>query len=333
MKKESLAKIASYFFEKSLDIRTFYLYHLFILNNGKQVLKFCSCFWIVVFLTIDTSQALLIGTEKMQDVEKILEKAGKEDLVLLDIDDTIITGRATMFSSGAKGPEFLDNLKREGHTDKDVPRLISQWRLTRKSLLIAPQWPELIKNLRKAGVPVYGLTQLDGGSYGLIKRVESWRYDELRSMGITFTPTFNGKKDSVLLEANGKVSSGGLTAPSTFYKGYFMTGAFTKGEVANKIFTISKPKKVIFVDDRVSHVRDLEKICAHWDIPFVGIVFGGAKHVKRTEMSDQMRQKVIELQKQSILEGKWFEDEEAIKLIESTPDKMGHLLHRENCGH
>jgi hypothetical protein len=257
----------------------------------------------------------------INDVTRELAQHGPQDIIFLDVDDTLQTIKARMFSvakdqNSSEGSRFIDQMKKDRAKIPHFEERISQWRMSRKAQLVDPQWPHLIEGWKKKGISVYGLTQMDTGPSGSMKRIEDWRYNELNTLGIHFTPEYEGVKDRVVFRGQSKPSQAGLVTPAMFYHGIFMTGAFSKGEIVRFVLEQKKPKRIVLVDDRESHVRDVEKVCQTYGVPFTGIVFRGTECIQRPAMSDQLAQKVIEYQKKGIVEGKWVEDEEALKQIQ-----------------
>jgi hypothetical protein len=237
------------------------------------------------------------------DVKNVFTHAVATDLILCDIDDCLIAGVAHMF---AKKPQdrFVDQAKMMSENEF----LVGLWRLSRKVHLTASQWPNLLRAIQKKGASIYALTKMNPGNCGgAIKNVEQWRYDELQSLGIQFSSAFNEKK---IFEIPKKT-----TVPGIFYKGIFMTGALSKGDVLAYILSIITPSSVIFIDDCSDHVADLAHICKEKEIPFTGMVFQGAQFIKRANIPVGWHEKIYRLQEQLFFQGKWMEDEEAFHYL------------------
>jgi len=256
----------------------------------------------------------------IKEIAQELFKCGPEDVIFLDVDDTLQTVKAQMFAVGkdqhsSEGSRFMDQLKKDRARIPNFEERISRWRLSRKVQLVDPQWPDIINECKKRGSLVYGLTQMDTGPSGLMKRIEEWRRAELERLGVHFTPEYEGEKDRVLFTNQGKTSQAGLVTPAIFYHGIFMTGAFSKGEIVGFFLKNKKPSRIVLVDDRESHVRDVEKVCQGLGVPFTGIVFRGTECVQRPPLEGEILKKVIDYQQKSILNGTWVEDEEAMERI------------------
>lgn len=261
--------------------------------------------------------AEIIETKDFSDVSKVIQNAATTDVIFLDVDDNIITVSASMFRYDNPARHYIDELKKNRANIPNFYDKIAKWRRDRKVQLVNLGWPDLIKAAIKKQVPIYALTQMDTGAFGPMKRVEEWRYKELQSFGINFTTSYNGKDDFCLKNSkDGDMSKGGIISPACFYKGIFLTGAFAKGEIIKLFLDSNRPSKLIFVDDRKDHVKDVEKTCIQHNIPFIGIVFRGTELVKRVNIPPELVEKVTEMQKQSILDSKWIEDAEALEAIQ-----------------
>lgn len=270
----------------------------------------------------------ILKTRDINDVARELRQCGPQDIIFLDVDDTLQTVKAQMFAvakdqNSSEGSRFIDQMKKDRANIPHFEDRISQWRLSRKVQLVDPQWPALIQAWKERGASVYGLTQMDTGRSGVMERIEDWRYKELHGLGVLFTPDYEGVKDKVLFQNQNKPSQAGLVTPAVFYHGIFMTGAFSKGEIVKVVLEQKKPARVILVDDRESHIRDVEKVCKDHQVPFTGILFRGTECIKRPKIEDQLLKKIIDYQKKAFLEGQWIEDEEALQHFEKNSMLQG----------
>ncbi len=250
----------------------------------------------------NTAAGQVIETRSIVELQNILKDADADTLVLLDVDDTLITPKANMFRY-KNNPHhgFIDEIKNNKNTVLNFEDILSQWRAQRKTMLITPEWPAIIEDLQAKGAKVFALTQMDTGAFGVIQSMEEWRYQELLSLGFLFQDTLQDKTKIILKEdARGYC---------LFYHGILMTGPFTKVEVLDAFLKYLSPKKIIFVDDREKHVMSLAHYLDERHIAFTGIILRAVE-----ELSGTPNEAIIKVQKQSLLEkALWLEDEEAIK--------------------
>lgn len=234
-------------------------------------------------------------TRLFQELRDILLDSDRDTLILLDIDDTIITPRANIFRyKNNEHYPFIDELKKNKAQIPNFIELLSHWRLKRKSILVHENWPNVIQELKKK-MHVFGLTQMETGSFGHIPSMEEWRYHELQEKEIIFTDCF---QDKILIKND--------LGYSIFYKGIMMTGPFSKAEVLKEMLKGLAPKKIIFVDDRIEQIQDLASLAKEEKIGYLGIHYRGFEDV-----SGEVNHKIAKLQKKYFLEeGKWLEDDE-----------------------
>lgn len=246
----------------------------------------------------------IVTLADFEQVRQKLVEADKKSMIFLDIDDTIITPKSNMFRYHSKHKSLIDDIKNNMNNIPNYAEILSVWRQNRKLMFVHNKWPEFIRDIKLAGLPIYALTQMRSGKFGLIHSLEEWRYNELKSIGITFVEQFLDQKNIEILPAD--IAADRLT-PAVFYQGYFMTGNHSKGSVMRSILENSRPSKIFFVDDREDHVKDVGRVCAEFGMEYLGIVYQGTSLIR-----SRSRDEVMDLQRKFLLEQvKWLEDDEA----------------------
>jgi hypothetical protein len=160
----------------------------------------------------------------VRDVKSHLSDLERQAVIFLDVDDTLITPISKVFRVHSPYRTLIDDLKKDRDQIPYFERILSRWRLQRQVQLVSEDWLCFINDF-KAQFPLYALTKMESGPLGDILSMEEWRYAELSSKGMEFTPTYGGKEKEILL------SSPSMTYEGTFYKGIFSTGSFNKSEV------------------------------------------------------------------------------------------------------
>lgn len=97
---------------------------------------------------------------------------------------------------------------------------------------------------------------------------------QLASLSWSFQPTAP-VKDIVVVPA---------ATPTMYKEGVLFTGEYNKkGEIFARFLSIigQKPKKIVFVDDKRSHVEDVERAVKALDISYVGVHYRACEHVKK----------------------------------------------------
>lgn len=253
----------------------------------------------------------IINTKDFNKVKEGLLEGDKKSLILLDIDDTIITPKSGMFRPHSKHYHFIDKIKANINEVPNYAEILSVWRLNRKLELVHRNWPAFVRERKLEGRNIYALTQMRPGKFGSIESMEKWRYEELKSMGVHFPEKFKGEDNFEVLPETAFKEHAGLMSPAVFYKGFFMTGGHSKGAVLRYILDNHYPSKIFFVDDREDHVRDVGRVAEEFGIPYMGFVFR-AIDLMDAKLSDE----VHDFQKKMLLEElRWIEDEEAEEMI------------------
>lgn len=242
-----------------------------------------------------------------KEIIEILQskKLPPQTIFFIDIDDTIITPVSKAFRLGAIH-NLIDKIKKHKESHPNYEKLLSNWRLQRKVMLIDPKWPEVLGSLKKS-FSVYGLTKMDTGRFGNIESVEDWRYRELLNMGIKFTqnsPT-GGKIPQYLQEELWQTNT------PCFYHGIFLTGSGSKVDVLSLYKDILNISSIVLIDDREEHLNAVEEFCLNHKIEYKGIRFTGAQHVTPLPDLD-----VVEFQEEYLLKHMiWLEDDIAEKML------------------
>lgn len=235
--------------------------------------------------------------QSISKFDEFCSKITNQTLVLLDIDDTVITPKSKLFRHGKYcQPDLIDRLKK----NNNIPA-VSNWRLSRKTILIEPEWVNFINNIKEI-TTVYALTKVDTGEYGVIPSMEQWRYNELRSHNIIFTEKLLDKNNyKFIINADSN-------SYAAFYNGIAMTGPFSKVQVLKRIVNKIKNKynKIIFIDDKKENIMDIKQYCSDSNINFKGFLYTGLDLIKEDADYDTVRKQIDSL----VHKNKWLEDEE-----------------------
>lgn len=246
----------------------------------------------------------VIETKNFKVIYDRLMACGPDSLILIDVDNTIITPKAAIFRTGSPYRNLLDDIKAGKYPNIDSKQIVSKWRKDRKVLLVDADWPTLIKQVCSQSIPIFAFTQMNTGPYGIIESIERWRYEELKSMNIVFAESFVGHTQITLIHP----ASEAIDA-AVFYKGIFFTGDYSKKVVFPKILKLYSPKEVIFIDDLSEHIMGVQEVCRELNIPYTGIIFRGVDRIKGNFNKD-----IALAQKDSLLRfGKWLEDEAVLE--------------------
>ena len=215
----------------------------------------------------------------MIEIIRLIDISDGNTIVLKDIDDTLITPISD-------NTIFIDELKAEHKKDPTryphFDEMISIWRLERKMKLVSVAWPTIIEQFHQKKSLCYALAQMNVGKVGYIESMSTWRYTELKTLGIQFTRTYNGERQiDNFIEA------------SQFSNGIFMSPGGKNFVVEKILHDNPHITRVIFIDDRKDHVADVKTACDKFPkVTYHGIVYRGVDLVRAK--SDQ---NIMDLQK------------------------------------
>ena len=229
-----------------------------------------------------------------KEVEQLAKTIPKDGIVLLDVDDTLITPKASLFRIAPGELSAVDLIKLDPATYPNFKEIVSKWRAARKTMLVDEDWSQIINEMKKTH-PVYALTKMDTGKFGVIESMEEWRHNELKSFGFEFSP-FTANNSEI----------------ASFYDGIIMTGSYSKEETLEQYIHLLKPlKHIIFVDDKLQYLEEVASFCKNHNIEYIGVHFCGVERFK-----PHINPEIAKFQKELLLNNKeWLEDEEVLRSL------------------
>lgn len=241
-------------------------------------------------------ESLILETETLASIKPYL--GGSEAvLIILDLDNTLIEP-AQSLGSDQWAWARVGELQTQGvPREEALSQVGKEWlKVHQVTKMRCPEstTPELIRELQAQGYPILALT-----ARGTI--YESLTLRELDQVGIDFSVTaISGDRFELCFESKALYADGILFA-TLFNK---------KGDVLKEFFRTTGfvPKRIIFVDDKMTYIKDLEVLCNTLGIDYCGFRYGAT----------DMRVKNFDLQKAGV---QWhfmhhlLSDEEAELLI------------------
>jgi hypothetical protein len=216
----------------------------------------------------------------MREVIKQLNELTKNDLALFDVDMVLIQPQDPAFQ--------MANMKRYHALVKKIVAQVPDekqdifWSLMviqSESVLIDPETPKLLQQLQDKGVFSVAITAFITGTLQHIDNMQMWRISRLRQLGIDFSRTAPYAK---------MISFDDFPPYRGFHSAYqegilFINGSSgcSKGDLLVAFLKKAQffPKKIVFIDDRLEHVKSVEASLQKFypQIECVGIHFMGAK--------------------------------------------------------
>ena len=234
---------------------------------------------IVMTLCIFTCNAKITQVSDMKEVFDYFNDADSKTLVIFDIDMVLVQPGDPAFQM-ANMKRFSAISKRimsEVPSDKQMI-FLSLMTLSSEPVLIDDRTPQFLQQLMQRGIPSIALSSNLTGNLRNIPKMEVWRVEGLRQLGIDFSKTTPCQSSIVfddLASYRGNYS--------TYLDGMLFVNGTTvsKGEAFLSFLKKAhlSPNRVIFIDDREDNLKSLETAIQTLDRPmeYQGIHFVGAQ--------------------------------------------------------
>lgn len=240
----------------------------------------------------------IIETDHFQDLLPYLENfPSHETIVVFDIDNTLIES-SRQLGSVAWGEQMFLDFTCKGIPKKEAMAVIHVlWKCVQKQTkvqLIDPHAPDVIEKIRQRKIPCFALTaRFPDEADNTIKQLQSVNLDFSKGHHLAKSITIPLNPQALFQEG---VLFGTLDNKKSDVFFYFLD--------ANAIH----PTFVLFVDDKLSHLVDLEEACKKRRIACMGIRFSGADHQFR-----QLNPEIAELQWKAL--PAYLSDKESLDIL------------------
>ena len=265
---------------------------------------------LVIFLICRSLSAEIRTIQSLNEALTEFDLLDNQALVIFDVDETLIVAqdkiRRKILNHDLNEfikKSFDDLLVNDDHKE----RLESIRKLMTMRSLLEQSSPDIIKNLQARGIRVIALSDLHVGKYGVIDNLEAWRFKQLSDLGIDLS--IHNATDIVFKNLP-------LTRNHypVMYKGIFLTAYSCSKGVAIKALIDElglKPSRVLFLDDRMNHVKSVDMEMAKWEIPCI------AYHYRAFELLDNSVDiEIARLQYQYLMTHEiWLSDVDAKKRL------------------
>lgn len=214
-----------------------------------------------IFVALLTMLPLYGELVEVSSFDKIKEYLVPETLVILDIDNTLIMPIQEL-GSNQWFYHRLEWYELQGKTASDALELaLAEWEAVQnitKVMAVEPNTAEIVDNLQNHHM-VMGLT-----TRGLALATRT--LFQLRDVGIDLSLSAPIKEDVPLLNPQAIL----------FRKGILFTSGTHKGKALLKLLDTFdfQPKRVVFINDKATHLREVEVACKEKNIPFTGLRYG-----------------------------------------------------------
>ena len=250
-----------------------------------------------VFLSMLLFRFLSAELIEIHNIDEFSKYAAEGTLLVFDIDNTIIEPTQTL-GSDQWFHHQIDQYVAKGYPAQEALEIaLAEWMAIQnitKVQLVEPAVAGLIAKYQQMGWPLIGLTTR---GLGMATRT----IDQLQTLGIDLNRSAPIKEDQYFENKGGVLFRGGILFTAGTNKG----SAFFK--LMDKVGY--EVKKVLFVNDKATHLRELEKTCKKREVSFTGLRYGFLDHKIKN-----MRKDLAKLQLEHF--GKLLSDHDAEKMLE-----------------
>ena len=225
----------------------------------------------------------------------VLHYVAEDTIVISDIDNTLIESEQHLGSS-----QWADYLAiqffQSGKADQDVDQLIVNFGCRIhpfiKMRCVDSETPVLIRQLHEKKIPLFGLTARHPEEADHTHR--QLALAQIRMSESDYRMSFTGEQSDMAFDR------GILFCTSHHKKSAGLKSFFDKSEL--------RPKKVIFIDDKWKHVRDVGEYVEQLGIEYIGLRFSRAD-----ERVEKFSPEIAKLQYDHL--PKFLSDEEAAQMV------------------
>jgi len=274
---------------------------ILMIKINKILLNLLFCLIIPI-----ASYGQIIPTYSVDSItmKNLLKKIDQDSLVLINIDNTIITPKSKFFRyNNNPYANFTKNLYSLAVNNSSVNNIIAQLLQQRQMMLIEKNWIDFINQMKNQGATVLGLQEITAPC-NLIENYEGWLYTLLYNLNINFTDKVN---DQNLFRFNPSDAS----AP-VFYLGIIFTGSNSKVKTLMEFLKIVKkePTKIIVFANSEKDLENINSYLKNIDIEYYGIRYLGWQQLPGSPDPE-----IAKLQQSTLLNtGMWLEDDAAANL-------------------
>jgi len=237
--------------------------------------------------------AEIVETAHFRDLKAHISSGA---LLVLDIDDTLLIPAQTLGNDAWF--QYQYKKKREEKASDPLDAALALWEAIRHltSVRVVEEGADaVVPEMQEKGVRIMGLT-----TQGLA--LASRTANQLRSLHFDLSRTAPSQDDHYFLNGHGVL----------FRKGILFTSGTDKGKALLKFLGCAgfSPKKIVFLNDKLTHLAEVEKACKEKGIPFVGL-----RYSYSDERTAAFRPEIAEVQLRYSSFDRILSDEEAERIL------------------
>ncbi len=258
-----------------------------------KVSKYNFLFYMLAILpACSFSKSDIKEINSIQEVKSVFDQASPSDLFVFDVDYVILesidpVGQARFVNNPELKKitdDFFAFMKAKKNGEEHWDLFLSKMILKTKVHPIEQALIDAILAIQKRRIKVIALTLVSTGKIGLIDRLEEQRYEELLTLGLDFSSSFEQQEirfdelQKTEHAAKYKAERDKDPTPVVFYKGIACASYFPKGVVLKTFLekVKCKPSCVYFFDDRRKNVESVVEEMKKMGIKCQGFVYKAA---------------------------------------------------------
>lgn len=201
---------------------------------------------------------------ELASMESILPHLKEDTLCIFDIDNTIMRPTQQLGSDEWFEWRIRDYEQKGMESKTALKHALSDWMSIQNVTRVMPVEPssiDIIQGLQTRGYCIMGLTTR---GLGLSTRT----IEQLEILGLSLNLTSPSSHELFLMNERGVL----------YREGILFTAATHKGKALIKFLHLlgMKPRHIVFINDKLSHLQEMQESCDSFDIDFLGIRYAGS---------------------------------------------------------
>jgi hypothetical protein len=252
-----------------------------------------------LFFTALALCAEIYEAPRFCDIEKYVDA---ETLLIFDIDDTLLIPSQTLGTDVWFRHQFQQNKLDECGDSLD--KTLALWEAIRhltRIQVVETGSEQVVQQLQELGISMMGLTTQ---GLGLATRT----VNQLRSLDFDLSKTAPRQEDCYFLNGLGVL----------YRKGILFTSGTPKGKALLKFWEMAglHPKRVVFLNDKRTHLEEVEHSLSEAGIPFIGL-----RYSYSDERIERFRPEIADIQLSYSSFNRILSDAEAEDILLRHPTK------------
>lgn len=262
--------------------------------------------YLAAYLSITFSGlfAEIIEVAHFQEIENYLSN---EMLVVFDIDDTLLIPTQTLGTDVWFRYRVEQHLKKNHSYKIAFEKALAEWEAIRhltEVKIVETGSQKIIAKMQDQNIPIIGLT-----TQGLALATRT--VQQLLSLEVDLSKTAPSKKDHYFINQQGVL----------FRHGILFTAGTNKGIALLTLCDLIDihPKKILFINDKESHLKEVEAVVLANEISFIGL-----RYNFRDEEINNFSEEIATIQWKYSTFDHLLTDEEAKNLLKLEKNKLNN---------